>query len=33
MKRVFFVLTTIAALSACGDKPQTLQTNTHDAPA
>ncbi len=33
MKRALFVLTAVAALSACGDKPQALQTNTHDAPA
>lgn len=33
MKHTFFVLAAVAALSACGEKPQTLETNAHDAPA
>jgi len=33
MIRTFILLTTAAVLSACGDKPQELQTNKHDAPA
>lgn len=33
MKRTLFVLSIAAVLGACGDKPQDLQTNKHDAPA
>lgn len=33
MKRTLFVLAFASALGACGDKPQELQTNKHDAPA
>lgn len=33
MKRIFLVLSVAAALSACGERPQALQTNSHDTPA
>jgi len=33
MKSTFFLLTTVAVLSACGEKPQALETNTRDSSA
>jgi len=33
MKNTLFALALLATLSACGEKPQALQTSNHDAPA
>ncbi|NDP39668.1 MAG: hypothetical protein GZ093_13105 [Rhodoferax sp.] len=33
MKRLLFAMATLAALSACGEKPQALQTNKQAASA
>jgi hypothetical protein len=33
MKTILIALTLVAGLSACGDKPQALETNKHDSPA
>ncbi len=33
MKRIFFAAILIAALSACGEKPQALQSSKQDAGA
>jgi hypothetical protein len=33
MKTILMALTLVAALSACGDKPQVLEANKHDSPA
>jgi len=33
MKRTLLLVAVLAALSACGEKPQALQTSNHDASA
>jgi hypothetical protein len=33
MKRLFVLMAAAAALSACGEKPQSLETNLRDASA
>lgn len=33
MKRLWLAVTVLAALGACGEKPQVLQTGKKDAPA
>jgi len=33
MKQLLLMFATVAGLSACGEKPQALQTNQHDSPA
>lgn len=33
MKRLLFAVTMLASLSACGEKPQALQTSKQDASA
>ena len=33
MKNTLFALALVAALSACGEKPQALQTSKQDTPA
>ncbi|MDD2918257.1 hypothetical protein [Rhodoferax sp.] len=33
MKAIIFAAALVAGLAACGDKPQALETNKHDAPA
>lgn len=33
MKRLIFAVMVVAGLTACGDKPQTLEANKRDTPA
>ncbi len=33
MKHTLFILLAVAALSACSEKPQALETNKHDSSA
>ena len=33
MKNALFALAAVAVLSACGERPQALETNKHDSPA
>jgi hypothetical protein len=33
MKAVFFAIVLVVGLTACGDKPQALETNKHDSAA
>lgn len=33
MKNTLFAMTLVAGLAACGEKPQALETNTHDSAA